>query len=268
MTSSTAPAHRFDDSDGYERFMGAWSRAATPVFLEWLSSGQGLHWLDIGCGTGILAEAVLASARPAVIDAIDPAAAQVQRAARKIAGARFVVADARALPFGKRSFDVVASALALNFIPDRHKALCEMHRVARDGGTVAGFVWDFAAERSPSWPVRRGLRMIGVQVPDVPGTRDSELERLEALFSRAGLRNVATLRFEVTLSYSDFDDFCTAQTQAYNPITAVVEALTESQRSQLKDAICRLLAVDVSKPFAYSACANAVKSVAVHGLPD
>jgi len=266
MSKTIEPVHRFDDSDAYERFMGAWSRAATPVFLEWLSAGRGLRWLDVGCGTGILAEAVLASARPATIDAIDPAAAQVRRAAMTIAGARFVIADAQALPFPARSFEVVASALALNLIRDRPRALLEMHRVARCGATVAAFVWDFAADRSPSWPMRRGLRIIGAQVPDVPGTGESQLESLQSLFSRAGLDNVATFRFDVALSYPDFDDFWTAQTPSYSPTTAVIDALTGSERSRLKESVRELFAVDVAEPLVYSARANAIRSVALSGL--
>jgi hypothetical protein len=41
------------------------------------------------------------------------------------------------------SADVV-SALALYFVPDKHKALVEMKRVARPGGTVGFYAWDFA----------------------------------------------------------------------------------------------------------------------------
>ena len=31
----------------------------------------------------------------------------------------------------------------LNFVPDRAKALAEMKRVVRPGGTVAFYVWDY-----------------------------------------------------------------------------------------------------------------------------
>ena len=41
------------------------------------------------------------------------------------------------------SRDVVASALVLNFVPDRPKALAEMKRVVRPGGTIGFYVWDY-----------------------------------------------------------------------------------------------------------------------------
>jgi SAM-dependent methyltransferase len=41
------------------------------------------------------------------------------------------------------SCDVIVSALVLNFVPDRKKALSEMQRVARSRATVAFYVWDY-----------------------------------------------------------------------------------------------------------------------------
>jgi ubiquinone/menaquinone biosynthesis C-methylase UbiE len=54
------------------------------------------------------------------------------------------------MPFDNERFDVAASALVLNFIPDREKAVAEMRRVVRGGGTAAAYVWDFAGRRGTS----------------------------------------------------------------------------------------------------------------------
>ncbi len=32
--------------------MGAWSRLAGEIFLDWLAPRSGLRWIDIGCGNG------------------------------------------------------------------------------------------------------------------------------------------------------------------------------------------------------------------------
>jgi ubiquinone/menaquinone biosynthesis C-methylase UbiE len=92
---------KFEDSDAYERFMGRWSRAVAPRFLDWLGAPGGARWLDVGCGTGILAESLLERCAPASVDAVDPAPAQLKAAARGPAAGRatFQVADARKLPF-------------------------------------------------------------------------------------------------------------------------------------------------------------------------
>ena len=54
----------------------------------------------------------------------------------------FQPADARVLPFEDNSFDRAFSMLVLQFIPDAARAVAEMRRVARPGGTLAAAVWD------------------------------------------------------------------------------------------------------------------------------
>ena len=130
----------FNDGAAYERFMGRWSRAVGGVFLEWLAPPKGAQWLDVGCGTGAFTELVLGSCSPANVMGIDPFTEQIEYA-RSLPVARlaeFKVADALNLPFPDCSFDVVASALVINFVPDRPRGLAEMRRVAKPGGLVAG----------------------------------------------------------------------------------------------------------------------------------
>ena len=146
----------------------------------------GAHWLDVGCGTGLFTELILDTRSPATVFAIDQAAAQIEHARRKPVAQRanFQVGDAQALPFPDSTFDVVVSALVINFIPDRPRALSEMRRVARTQGVVAGYVWDFGEELSPSGPFRLGMREIVADLPALPGTEDFE-PRCASLVVRA-----------------------------------------------------------------------------------
>ena len=48
----------------YERYMGRWSRGIAAPFLDWLGAGQGLDWLEVGCGTGALTGVILSRAQP------------------------------------------------------------------------------------------------------------------------------------------------------------------------------------------------------------
>lgn len=255
-------AHTFDDSGAYERFMGRWSRAVGPHFLDWIAAPQSANWLDVGCGTGILTELILERCAPAAVFGIDPQRAQIDYAKRQPIGQRATlrVADAQALPFSDAAFDVVASALTINFIPDRPRALSEMRRVARPAATVAGFVWDFEAERSPSWPLRRTLRNSGAEVPDVPGTHASSLRALTALFEQAGFQGIETTTINVTLSYPDFDAFWVAQTPSYNPTTHIIDAMPAREREQLMERVRAALPTGPNGAVEYTACANAVKA--------
>ena len=255
-------ALNFDDSAAYERFMGRWSRAVAPAFLDWLGAPRGARWLDVGCGTGILAETLLELSAPRSVHAVDPSPAQVKAAAQGPAGGRaaFEIADARKLPFADASFDFVASALVLNFIPERPPALAEMRRVARPGGMVAAYVWDFAEELSPSGPLRRAMRRFGAEVPGIPGTEASRLEALRALFQGAGLEQIETRTIDVCLAYADFDDFWQAQTPGYAPTTKIIAAMRESERTRLMHAVQSALPCGPNGSIEYCARANAVKA--------
>lgn len=255
-------AHSFDDSAAYERFIGRWGRAAGSVFLDWLSPPASARWLDVGCGTGLFTELILDTCSPAAVLAIDQAQSQIDRALGKPVARRanFRVGDAQALPYTDSEFDVVASALAINFIPDRARALSEMGRVARRNGIVAGYVWDFSAELSPSGPFRLGMRRVTADVPVLPGTADSRREALTALFEQAGLIEIVTRSIDVTVSFPNFDAFWLAQTPSYSPMTKMIAAMTSNERGKLVDAVRAELAVHADGTIEYPARANAIKA--------
>lgn len=258
----TDTVHSFDDSAAYERFVGSWGRAAGTIFLDWLAPPTGAHWLDVGCGTGLFTELIIHTQCPATVFGIDAAAAQIEHARRKPVAQRanFQVGDAQALPFRDSSFDVVVSALVLNFIPDRPAALFEMRRVARTQGVVAGYVWDFGEELSPSGPFRLGMREIIADLPALPGTEDSSLSALRRLFARTGLQEIVTRTIEVTVSFPNFDDFWLAQTPSYSPMTKIIAAMTKSERVKLIDAVRAHVPIRGDGRIEYPACANAIKA--------
>jgi SAM-dependent methyltransferase len=137
----------WNDAVGYEAYVGHWSRALAPRFLDWLALPARLRWLDVACGTGALTSALLAHSDHEEVVGVDTSADYLAsaQANRRDPRVRFLVGDANVLSFPSTSFDVSVSALALNFIAfDR--ALAEQHRVVRPGGTIAAYVWDYAGE--------------------------------------------------------------------------------------------------------------------------
>jgi ubiquinone/menaquinone biosynthesis C-methylase UbiE len=259
--ATSEAALSFDDSAAYERFVGRWGRAAGTNFLDWLAPPPGARWLEVGCGTGLFTELILDKCAPATVLAIDQAPAQIDHACRKPVAVRaqFRVADAQALPFPDGTFDVVASALVINFIPDRARALSEMRRMACVGGTVAGYVWDFAEELSPSGPFRLGLREVVADMPALPGTQDSTLGALCSLFQRAGFEEIAARSFDVMVNFPDFEAFWVAQTPSYAPTTKIIAAMTKSERSKVMDAIRSRLQAQPDGRIEYSVRANAIR---------
>ena len=258
----TEAAVNFDDGAVYERFMGRWSRAVGHEFLDWLDAPKKLHWLDVGCGTGVFTQLILDRGSPAAVTAIDPAPAQIGHVRSQPLAQRadFRVADAVALPFPERTFDIVASALVINFIPDRPRAVAEMRRVSRPGGTVAAYVWDFAGRRGTAWPFARSMRELGIDAPNVPGTAELSIDGLTTLFETAGLEAIATRWFDVTIAFPSFDDFWQSQTPPFTPNGKAIAALPAAERAKLADAVRAAVPARPDGSVAYSARANAIKA--------
>jgi len=176
--------------------------------------------------------------------------------------AHFEVGDAERLRFADGTFDIVVSGLVLNFIPDAARAVSEMRRVARRGGIIGGYVWDFAADLSPTWPLRLGLRELGARISPTPGADNSSLKGLTELFARAGLQGIATSTIDVTMQFPDFDDFWASQTPGFNPIVKMIAKLEMSDRARLVAAV-RTKVVRPDGTVAYAARANAVRGEAL-----
>jgi SAM-dependent methyltransferase len=107
--------------------------------------------LEIACGTGRATRHLLARLAPtAHLLATDLNDAMLQRAAAQIRDPRVTwrVADAQALPSADASHDAVVCQFGLMFVPDKPRAVREMHRVLRPGGTALVIVWD-AIARNP-----------------------------------------------------------------------------------------------------------------------
>lgn len=113
-----------------------WRRKAAAA----LALGDRARVLDLACGTGDLALAILARHPDAELVGLDPSRAMLDIAGDKAArrGARLAleVGIAEELPFDDASFDGVSIAFGLRNVPDRARALGEMARVTRPGGRV------------------------------------------------------------------------------------------------------------------------------------
>ncbi|MEA3105693.1 MAG: hypothetical protein QOI88_298 [Gammaproteobacteria bacterium] len=252
----------FNDGAAYERFMVRWSRSVGRIFLDWLATPRDRHWLDVGCGTGAFTELVFNTCSPARLVAVDPAIDQIEYARRQpiAQNVEFRAANATELPFPDGHFHIVTSALVINFISDRPRALQEMRRVVRPGGLVALYVWDVVAGLGPSWPIAQGLRSVGISPPQMPGGHDCTLEALHSLFEQTGLQSTEVRQIEVESTYRDFDELWTSQTQAFSPMGRCIAALSEADRVRLRATVAAIVPVMPNGSMKYTARANALKA--------
>jgi ubiquinone/menaquinone biosynthesis C-methylase UbiE len=237
-------------ADAYEAYVGRWSRLVAPRFLDWLGVPEGSRWLDVGCGTGALSQAILTACAPAEVVGVDPSLPFVAHAATQCPDPRaaFRKGDAERLPVDHGSFDAVVSGLVLNFVPDQRAALREMRRAAQPGGVVAAYVWDYAdgmqlmahfwdaaVEAAPkAGALREDLRFATCR-PD----------RLRELFRDAGLTEVAVEEIVVPTSFADFDDYWSPFLGGQGPAPAYAMSLAEEDRAALRERLrARLHAED------------------------
>ncbi len=220
--------------------MGRWTRAAGEIFLDWLALPPGLRWLDVGCGTGAFTELVLERCKPPGISAVDPAETRSHYARTKPVAqhVNFQVGDAQSLPFRDGEFDVAAMALVISFVPDPAKAVAEMKRVVKPGGTLGTYMWDFLGNGSTQQPLREAIEAMGVAVPPLPGHVNSTRDSLQRIFrdSRARWRRDAHDRDRSVLS--GFRRILVDQTALANTVVAASSENERDRRSRKSKAIC------------------------------
>ncbi len=117
--------------------------------------------LDVGCGTGRAAEALLRRYPGAEVVALDfalPMLAQVRCRGRWRRRPRCVCGDMDRLPLAPARFDLVFSNAAIQWSADPAAALAEMHRVLRPGGLLmfSSFGPDTLQELRAAWAVVDG----------------------------------------------------------------------------------------------------------------
>jgi SAM-dependent methyltransferase len=240
----------WDDAERLERYVGRWSRLVAREFVAWLDVPPGGRWLDVGCGSGALTETVLTVADPAVVIGVDTSAAYVGHAQGRVADARasFAVGDAQAVDHPDASFNAVASSLVLNFLPDPERGVAEMARVARPGGVVGGYVWDYADDMQLMrrfWDAAVELDPAAAELDEGRRMAGCNPPALEALFSGvAGLADVETRAIDVPTVFADFDDYWAPFDGGQGPAPSYCVALPAGRRAALRERLRETLPAD------------------------
>jgi demethylmenaquinone methyltransferase / 2-methoxy-6-polyprenyl-1,4-benzoquinol methylase len=201
----------------YDRYAALLSLGQDPRWRRTLVSrvdaGPGDTVLDVATGTGAVALELLGQKGCTVVG-LDPSPEMLAEARRRLPpDVRLVEGSAESLPFPDGAFDGATFAYPLRYVADLPATLCELARVVRPGGTVAGL--EFGIPRGfwrPWWElyVRVGLPLAGRVISPGWGTVGSFLgpsirdfyarwpePKLLELWRKAGVADVRAQRMSL-----------------------------------------------------------------------
>jgi hypothetical protein len=221
MADATRP-HVWGNIEAYEAYMGRWSRPMAKAFLAWLAPSPLLRWLDVGCGTGALTQAILSTADPSEILGInfvpepELAVAEMVRATRHGGSVGAYVWDYGGEMQLVRTFWQAAIAL-----------------------DPAAAAWDQARQ----FPI-------------------CQPESLEDHFRRAGLTTVAVQAIDIPTLFRDLDDYWRPHLlQGSGVAPRYVTSLEETQRAALQERLQATLPIAADGSIPLIARAWAVRGV-------
>ncbi|PWJ09929.1 class I SAM-dependent methyltransferase [Jannaschia seohaensis] len=176
---------------------------------------EGEHILDLACGTGVVSRQVAKHrANLGSLTGVDHSSEMLE-VARILAeeadlDARWIEADAGALPFDDDCFTLAFCQQALQFFPDKPAALSELRRVLKPGGRVAACVQK-ELEINPMLKAQASAldahvgRSAGDAVRAICGLPDGD--EIRRLFEDAGFQDVEVEATTLILHHPDAKAF-------------------------------------------------------------
>ena len=225
LSLEAAKAHE----EGFAPVMRRWAER----LVDEAGIAPGRRVLDVACGTGIVARTVadrMGDATSVVGLDLNDARLEVARELRP--DIEWRQGDAVELPFADGSFDAVLCQAGLMFVPDVTKALAEMSRVTRAGGTVAVMVWDRVGSQPAYDPlIEIAARHAGPDAVTQLGTYFAlgDLDELTSRLGSADLHVTHATTHETIVRFPSVDAFVLAEVDA----TPLAERLTEEQLSAI-----------------------------------
>jgi SAM-dependent methyltransferase len=203
-----------------------------------LRAGEGV--LDVAAGNG---NATLAAARRfARVTSTDYVGHLLEKGAARARAegltVEFKVADAEALPFEDRSFDVALSSFGVMFTPDHERAASELLRVVRPGGRIGLACW------TPGGFLGDLFRVFGKLVPPPAGVRSPMLwgdePHIVHLFGPQA-SDIRCARRNYVFRYHSPEHWIEPFRNYYGPVHKAVAALDEHGQRRLHAALLELL---------------------------
>ena len=239
---------RWARSDAYERYIGRWSRLVADRFVKWVEVPPGRRWLDVGCGTGALSQAILKRSSPASLIGVDPLEPFITRASAALTDPRasFRLGSAADTGLADGAADVVVAGLVLNFVPDVGAALAEWRRVLAPGGVVGAYVWDYLRMGyiRQFWDAAVAVDPAAAALDQGRRLDITAAGQLEAAVRAAGFEAVEARSIAVPTVFADFDDLWLPFLGGTGGAPGYVATLDDAHRDAIRDQLRRSVAAE------------------------
>jgi ubiquinone/menaquinone biosynthesis C-methylase UbiE len=234
-----------------QRQMATWSSGdysvvgtTLQIVGETLAESCDVKWdervLDIAAGNG---NATLAAARRGgKVTSTDYVPSLLERGAERAHAERlnvtFEAADAEALPFDARSFDVVLSTFGAMFSPDHNLVAAEMARVCRPGGRIGLANW------TPDGFIGQLFKTLGRRLPPPAGLQSPALwgveAHVQALFANRS-SSIAVTRRYFNFRYRSAAHFIEVFRNWYGPLHQAFKILSPADAAGFESDLTDLL---------------------------
>lgn len=218
--------------------------ALTAGVLQSLALQPGERVLELGCGTGALAQRLAAAVgTTGHVLASDVAAGMVEVARRSLAHAPQLEVqqlDASSTGLPDASFDAVVFVMGLMFLEQPAAAVAEIRRVLRPGGRAVVACWA-GPEHNP-WlscvGMAAGMHGLLPGPPTGPGGLFSLAQPgvLSAVLAAGGLAGPEVAPVEVCFRFPDVETYLATTPRMAAPLAAALAAQPDKQQAVLETA--------------------------------
>lgn len=161
-------------------------RVAAQIVKDHISAGDRV--VDLCCGQGTMTAMIAGCG--ASVTGLDFSSEMIATAQKAIPDEEFLVGDATAMPFEDGSIDTVICNFGMMHIPDQSKALSEVRRVLKPGGTFVMATWAAPAV-SPAFGLVFGALKAHADFSAAPSQPDlfafAVPDQADAMMKAAGL---------------------------------------------------------------------------------
>ncbi len=184
-------ARTFDEKSWRRDFL----RKAQGSLISLLDIRPGIHFLDVGCGTGwAVGEVAKRTDDKGAFYGVDLSPRMIEKAKENFHGREaihFLQANVESIPLDSEFFDILICTNSFHHYPRPERALAEMSRLLKKGGKL--FLLDPTADR---WIIRAANPIIRAIEPE--HVKMYSTREFRQLFRDAGFRTIAPEEIRAT----------------------------------------------------------------------